>query len=174
MGKHAELHRDLPKSYPDFYATQGYKNSFYNRAIPANCKLPDGYRIPEYESDDLNDLMMVMSWQFIRQGNLTNDQCEAANSLETDEEANAHRCIMQERAPRTAVEWLNKEIDKFKLNDEMLMIDMVKRIKMARLNGWRAWCNWRQAKENDNMAPSKRLKLLNDVLDDCGFITGND
>jgi hypothetical protein len=97
-------------------------------------------KVPLYESDDKNDLLMVLSWQFARENVLDEQECQLANSMLSDEEANAHRVIIKERAPRKAIDWLNRVIDRFNLTNTRRRISQkVRRVKMARLHGWRAW-----------------------------------
>jgi hypothetical protein len=75
--------------------------------------------------------------------------------------------------PNIAAKTLTKAINKYKFSREALMAVKINRVCVAKDFSWRAWCNWRMAKDNyDELTVQIRLKLLDYVLSDCGFVTG--
>ncbi len=117
-----------------------------------------------YESDALSELDTVLAWDF-------GEPLFGLIRMSQDE-VNAIMALRDERSPRQAASWLTKAIDKSDLTDSDFWDDEEERLCFARVVTWRAWCNWRQARDNTQMGTAKRIKLLYCVLNDCGLVTG--
>ncbi len=64
-------------------------------------------------------------------------------------------------------------IGSFDFADHELMRVKLMQVKVAEMLGHRAWCNWMQVKDTPQMLVPKRVKILDYVISDCGFVTGN-
>jgi hypothetical protein len=74
--------------------------------------------------------------------------------------------------PRSAADWLTKFLDKYDCLEDFDADLIMTMTVVAKNYTWRAWCNLRRAKSGDRLDKTKRLKLLESVVYDCGFLTG--
>jgi hypothetical protein len=156
---HANIHKQLPESYPDYFATSGYNHSSHS-----NEQTPDGASV----------FCQILCWKFDREDLMTPADSRIMNGAEIIiSDFRSNLMAVMGGNPKIAAETLTKAIDKFDFSREALMAVKINRVCVAKDFSWRAWCNWRRAKDNyDELTVQKRLKLLDYVLNDCGFVTG--
>jgi hypothetical protein len=156
---HANVHKTLPKSYPGYFSTDGYNHSSFSS---------------EQTKDDASTFEQILRWKFEKENQVSfgDVQMSSEKQIVVRDTKSILKAVLDGKL-KLVVELLNKAIDKYDFSSEDFMSVMLNRVSMAKDFSWRAWCNWRWAKDNtDQMPMQKRLKLLDCVINDCGFVTG--
>jgi hypothetical protein len=149
------VHKQLPQlsDYPKDFGIRGYK----------------GKR--GYSTDEESNLTTVDSWLFEKPGLVNETERLGTAQILSQQEEVAYRAIMNNDA-RKAVDSITLCIDKHDYSSLKLMGVKLARINVGMIYTWRAWCNWQRVMTGGNMNKTKKLKFLEQVLYDCGFVTG--
>jgi hypothetical protein len=151
------VHKNLPSldSYPDDFGKRGYM-----------CARGD------YTRDEDSWLGLIQMWEHEKENFVTETERRNTAEVLSPDENNASLAVLNDDA-RVAADWLTKAINKHDYASAKFMKVKLHRISCGENYSWRAWCNWRRAKDETQMDKAKRLKLLDMVVYDCGFVAGN-
>jgi hypothetical protein len=149
---HSEVHKSLPmlNNHCEKFGKLGYASN------------------GRYTKDENSYLKLVLEWDFDNNELLSN-QAPGLTQISQDEEV--ARIALANNDARKAAVWLTECIEKHDYSAHLANPKMLV-VAMASNYSKRAWCNWLRAKSSSQIDKAKRIELLQQVVYDCGFVTG--